>query len=126
MIILNRSALTLLLNPCPVVAYKDKVWQTTKNSPKRLHLAAPVAERSGALFLNHSITAVSGVGSSPALATCETSKVLLAGVSGGFSRGSPVFAPPTDWPVSYELTYNIERDVKLKKKKKKKNGCIPR
>ena len=41
------------------------------------------------------LTAVSGVGSSPALATCETSQVLLA--------GSPVFAPPTDWPVSYEL-----------------------
>ena len=52
--------------------------------------------------LDH-LTAVSGVGSSPALATCETSQVLLAGVSGGFSRGSPVFAPPTDWPVSYEL-----------------------
>ena len=48
------------------------------------------------------VTAVTGVGSSPALATCETSQVLLAGVSGG-SRGSPVFAPPTDWPVSYEL-----------------------
>ena len=30
------------------------------------------------------LTAVSGVGSSPALATCETSQVLLAGVSGGF------------------------------------------
>ena len=30
--------------------------------------------------------------SSLALATCETSQVLLAGVSGGFSRGSPVFA----------------------------------
>ena len=37
--------------------------------------------------LDH-LTAVSGVGSSPALATCET---------------SPVFALPTDWPVSYEL-----------------------
>ena len=49
------------------------------------------------------LTAVSGVGSSPALATCETSQVLLAGVSGGFSRGSPVFAPSTDWPISYEL-----------------------
>ena len=44
-----------------------------------------------------------GVGSSPALATYETSQVLLAGVSGGYSRGSPVFAPPTDWPVSYKL-----------------------
>ena len=31
------------------------------------------------------LTAMSGVGSSPALATCETSQVLLAGVSGGFS-----------------------------------------
>ena len=34
--------------------------------------------------LHHLDTAVSGVGSSPALATCETSQVLLAGVSGGF------------------------------------------
>ena len=30
------------------------------------------------------LVAVSGVGLSPALATCETSQVLLAGVSGGF------------------------------------------
>ena len=30
------------------------------------------------------LSAVSGVGSSPALATWETSQVLLAGVSGGF------------------------------------------
>ena len=59
-----------------------------------------LAEWLSALFLNN---AVSGVGSSPALATCETSQVLLAGVPGGFSRDSPVFAPPTDWPVSYEL-----------------------
>ena len=43
------------------------------------------------------------MGSSPTLATFETSQVLLAGASGVFSRGSPVFAPPTDWPVSYEL-----------------------
>ena len=27
---------------------------------------------------------------------CETSHVLLAGVSGGFSPGTPVFAPPID------------------------------
>ena len=27
---------------------------------------------------------------------CETSHVLLAGMSGGFSPGTPVFAPPTD------------------------------
>ena len=36
------------------------------------------------------LTAVSGVGSSHALATCETSQILLAGVPGGFSR----FCPP--------------------------------
>ena len=45
------------------------------------------------------LTAVSGVGSSPALATCETSQVLLAGVSGGFPRVLP-FRPPIDWLVS--------------------------
>ena len=37
------------------------------------------------------------------MATCEKSRVLFAGVTGGFSRGSPVFALPIDWPVSYEL-----------------------
>ena len=57
-------------------------------------------------------TAVSGVGSSPALATCETSQVLLVGVPGGLSRGFPVLAPPTDWPISYELN-GLERDLKL-------------
>ena len=30
------------------------------------------------------LTAVSGVGLSPTMATCETSQVLLVGVSGGF------------------------------------------
>ena len=35
----------------------------------------------------------------PALATCETSQVLLAGVSGGFPGVLPI-APPTDWLVS--------------------------
>ena len=34
--------------------------------------------------LYHYLTTVSGVGSNPALATCETRQVLLAGVSGGF------------------------------------------
>ena len=71
--------------------------------------AAPVAEwlralifHNRALSFDH-LTAVSGVGSSPTRGTCETSQVLLLGVSGGFSRGSPVFDQPTDWPVSYEL-----------------------
>ena len=64
-----------------------------------------MAERLRALFLNHSIISphLSGVGSSHALATSETIQVLLAGVPGGFPRGSPVFAPPTDWPVHNEL-----------------------
>ena len=35
-------------------------------------------------------TAVSGVGSSPALATCETRQNLLAGVPGGFPGDTPV------------------------------------
>ena len=65
-------------------------------------MAVPMVEQLRALFLNH-LTAVSGVDSSPAVATCETSQVLLAGVPGVFSRGSPIFAPPTDWPGSYEL-----------------------
>ena len=72
-------------------------------------LAVPVAEWSRALIFHycsssfHHLTAVSGVGLSPTQGTCETSQVLLAGVPGGFSWGSPVFTPPTDWPVSYEL-----------------------
>ena len=46
------------------------------------------------------LTAVSGVGSNP-----RSGHVTLASVSGGFvfSRGSPVFVPPTDWRVSFEL-----------------------
>ena len=60
--------------------------------------AAPVAEWLRALFLNHSI-----ILPSPALARCQTSQVLHAGMPGGVSRGSPVFVAPTDWPVSYEL-----------------------
>ena len=42
-----------------------------------------VAEFQRSQSFDH-LTAVTGVGSSPALATCETSQVLLAGVSGGF------------------------------------------
>ena len=49
------------------------------------------------------LTVVSGVSSRPTMATCETGQVLLAGVPGGFSRGTPVFAPPTVWCFSYEL-----------------------
>ena len=45
-----------------------------------VHVQSKVAKRPP---LDH-LTAVSGVGSSPALATCETSQVLLAGAPGGF------------------------------------------
>ena len=76
----------------------------------RLNLIfAPVAERLRVLFLNHSIMSplclvwVRG----PALATCETSKILLAGESGVFSRGSRVLALPTNWSVSYNLKYKL-------------------
>ena len=57
---------------------------------------------------------MSGVGSSPALAICETRPVLLAGVLGGFSRGSPVFAHLLTGPSHMIL----ERGVKLNLKKK--------
>ena len=51
---------------------------------------------------NH-LTVVSGVSSRPTMATSETGQVLFAGVPGGFSRGTPVFAPHTVWRFSYEL-----------------------
>ena len=71
--------------------------------------AAPVAEWLRVVIFHYHtkpfdhLTTVSSVGSSSTWGTRETSTVLLAGVLGVFSQGSPVFAPPTDWPVSYEL-----------------------
>ena len=50
--------------------------------------------------------------SSPALATCETSQVLLAGVPGGFSGGSSVFAHLLIG-LSHMSLNNLERDLKL-------------
>ena len=78
-------------------------------------VAAPVAERLRALFLNRAIISPLCLGSSPALATCETSQVLLVGVPGGFSRGSLVFAHLLIGPSHMSLN-NLERDVKLNKK----------
>ena len=43
------------------------------------------------------LTAVSGADSNPTRA--HVRHVLLVGVPGGFSQDSPIFAPPTDWPV---------------------------
>ena len=45
--------------------------------------AAPVAEWVRSLYFSALLTAVSGVGSSPALTTCETRHGPLAGESGG-------------------------------------------
>ena len=50
---------------------------------------------------------MTGVGSSPALATCETSHVLLAGVSGGFPGVLP-FRP------TYRLTRPDMSEIILK------------
>ena len=50
-----------------------------------------VAEFQHSKSFDH-LTAVTGIGSSPALATCETSHVLLAGVPGGFP-GIVMFHP---------------------------------
>ena len=58
---------------------------------------------------------MSGVGSSPALATCETRQVLLAGLSGGFPGVLP-FCPTYRLARLYERN-NLERD-KLNQKKK--------
>ena len=59
---------------------------------------------------------MSGVGSSPALATCETRQVLLAGVSGVFP-GNSRFAPPIDWLVSMSEII-LKGTLNLIKKKK--------
>ena len=53
---------------------------------------------------------MSGVCSSPTLATCETSQVRVPGC----------FCPPTDWPVSNELKLSW-RFACLKSLKKKKD-----
>ena len=57
---------------------------------------------------------MTGVDSSPSLATRETSNVLLVGVSGGF----PGWYAPLDMSEN-----NLERDVKLNKNKTKKTLC---
>ena len=73
---------------------------------------------------------MSGVGSSPALATCETSQVLLAGVSGGFPGVLPF--RPTYRLARFDMSEIILKGTlnyppppqKKKKKKKKKKKLI--
>ena len=64
---------------------------------------------------------MSGVGSSPALATCETRQVLLAGVSGGFPGVIP-FRPTYRLARLYDLK-NLERDIKLNLKPEDQWSC---
>ena len=67
---------------------------------------------------------MSGVGLSPALATCETSQVLLAGMPAVFSLCCPVFAPPTDWLVSYELNLGADPGFFKRGFKCRKGGFV--
>ena len=62
---------------------------------------------------------MTGVGLSPALATCETSQVLLAGVSGGFPGVHP-FRPTYRLACLDMSEIILKRDVKLNPKKKNK------
>ena len=62
------------------------------------------------------------MGLSLAWVTCETSNVLLAGGQVIFSRGSPVFAPPSDWICSKWVKQSW-RAVKPKQRKKH-HSCI--
>ena len=93
-----------------------KIFLASEKSCKR---AAPVAERLRALFLNHLIISklcLVWVGA-PLWPHVRQAKFCLQVVSGVFSRGSPVFAPSTDWSISYELKF-------CKRKKKILNfGC---
>ena len=69
------------------------------------------------------LTAVTGVGSSPALAKCETSHVLLAGLSDGFPGVLP-FCPTfrlARLDMSEIILKGTLYGIKKKEQKKKKN-----
>ena len=66
---------------------------------------------------------MSGVGSSPALATCETRQVLLVGVSGGFPGALPFRPPPIDWLISMSEII-LDGTVNKKNTHKKTQGKL--
>ena len=60
-------------------------------------MVAPVVECLRSLIFSALNCSPSVMSLSIAHVNCETSLVLLAGWSGGFSRGSSIFAPPSNW-----------------------------
>ena len=79
-----------------------------------------VAEFQRSKSFDH-LTAVTGVGSSPALVTCETSHALLAGLSGGFPGVLP-FRPTfrlARLDMSEIILKGTLNGIKKKNKKKK-------
>ena len=66
---------------------------------------------------------MSGKGLSPALVTCETSQVLLVGVSICFFVVLP-FSPHLPIDQSHMNWNNLEKDVKLNKNKEKEKPSL--
>ena len=79
----------------PVVSPGERIEK--KNTIYFLESRGRVVKVADFSALNHSIISPLWVRASLGTrVTCGTSQVLLAGVSGGFSPGTPVLAPPTD------------------------------
>ena len=55
------------------------------------------------ITLNNSFILIAVFGVRSRLTLAHVRQMLLAGLPGGFSPGSPIFAPATDWTISYEL-----------------------
>ena len=92
---LSRSGwLTYPSHIMPVQAFSIFIFSCLPERNIDVRIDQLLYKKYDLIALNHSII-------SPLWAHVRQAKFCL--VSGGFSRGSPVFAPPTNWPVSYEL-----------------------